>query len=142
MGRRLLWSPEKGSGSLPSVYTMPFQPLLFLDTTSNQGSSLVLLLLLDPSYYCFPSDPTKIFPLSSSALKTDFFCEIWRVSVKKKALCKNIFVPASNLPLPLSHLILCHLSPVLYHPPPFPTSIHLTLAPFFFQTGRSHKIIV
>lgn len=75
MGRRLLWSPKKGSGSLPSVYAMPFQPLLFLDTTSNQGSSLVLLLL-DIGCYSFPSDPSKIFPPPSSILKIGFFCEI------------------------------------------------------------------
>lgn len=138
MGRRLLWSPEKGSGSLPSVYTMPFQPLLFLYTTSNQGSSLLLLLLLDPGYYCFPSDPSKIFPPPSSILKIDFFCEIQRVSVKT-GLAQNMSVPASN------HPSWCNsLPPVPYptlHHTIFPTSVHLTLAPFFFQTGRSLKTI-
>jgi hypothetical protein len=44
---------ERQCGSLPSVQTMPFQPLLFLDTTSNQGSSLMLLPLLPGLGYYF-----------------------------------------------------------------------------------------
>lgn len=62
---------EKGSGSFPSVHTMPSQPLLFLGTTRNQGSSLKYLLLPpDLSYYYFPSGLSKILP--PPILKIDF----------------------------------------------------------------------
>lgn len=131
MGRRLLWSPEKGSGSLPSVYTMPFQPLLFLDTTSNQGSSLVLLLLLDQANTVFLVIPVKSFGGKILNLKDWLF--LWNTElVWKQALHKTYL---SLLPIYLSWSN--SIPPVPYPTPPpstsFPTSIHMTLAPFLFK---------